>query len=52
LFLKIDFYRFTGLNWSAVGTVTNQKLVNEIADTPGTQRKRNVCLWPPLPGNG
>jgi hypothetical protein len=32
--------------------VTNDKLLGEAGDSSGTQRKRNVRRWKPLPSKG
>jgi hypothetical protein len=34
-----------------VAVVRREKLVAEVGDSSGTQRKGNVCPWKPLPSN-
>jgi hypothetical protein len=35
-----------------VAVVRSEKLVAKAGDCTGTQRKRNIRNWKPLPGNG
>jgi hypothetical protein len=35
-----------------VAVVRSENLVVEARDISGTERKRNVCHWQPLPSNG